>query len=60
MRLYSTIHSNLDLGAVNLGVYLDLVANPLLTEILLIKAVNLSVLCKFPKPKYLDLVAKYL
>ena len=31
------IHSNLDLGAVNLGVYLDLVANWLLTEILLIK-----------------------
>ena len=31
------IHSNLDLGAVNLGVYLDLVANSLLTEILLIK-----------------------
>ena len=29
------LHSNLDLGAVNLGVYLDLVANSLLTEILL-------------------------
>ena len=32
------IHSNLDLGAVNLSVYLDLVANSLLTEILLIKS----------------------
>ena len=31
------VHSNLDLGALNLGVYLDLVANSLLTEILLIK-----------------------
>ena len=31
------VHSNLDLGAVNLGVYLDLVAKSLPTEILLIK-----------------------
>ena len=29
------VHSNLDLSAVNLSVYLDLVANSLLTEILL-------------------------
>ena len=33
----NVVHSNLDLSAVNLGVYLDLVANSLLTEILLIK-----------------------
>ena len=32
-----SVHSNLDLGAVNLGVYLDLVVNCLLTEVLLIK-----------------------
>ena len=31
------IHSNLDLGAVNLSVYLDLVAICLITEILLTK-----------------------
>ena len=31
------VHSNLDLSAVNLGVYLDLVANSMLTENLLIK-----------------------
>ena len=31
------IHSNLDLGAVNLSVYLDLVAICLITEILLMK-----------------------
>ena len=31
------IHSNLDLGAVNLSVYLDLVAICLITDILLIK-----------------------
>ena len=32
------IHPNLDLGAVNLGVYLDLVANSLLTKNLLKKS----------------------
>ena len=36
-KIQHLIHSNLDLSAVNLGVYLDLVAKSLLTEILLIK-----------------------
>ena len=45
------LHSNLDLGAVNLGVYLDLVANSLLTKILLIKNSTFKRFRKFPKPQ---------
>ena len=52
------VHSNLDLGAVNLGVYLDLVANYLLTKILLIKNSEFKRFMKFGKPKNLDLVAE--
>ena len=54
------IHSNLDLSAVNLGVYLDLVANSLLTEILLTKNSEFKRFELFEKPKYLDLVVKNL
>ena len=43
------IHSNLDLSAVNLGVYLDLVAISLLTEILLIKNSEFKRFCQIHK-----------
>ena len=52
------LHSNLDLGAVNLGVYLDLVAKSLLTEILLIKDSRFKRFMEFGNPKNLDLVAE--
>ena len=47
----SAIHSNLDLGAVNLGVYLDLVADSLLTEILLMKNSKFKRFCHILKPQ---------
>ena len=44
------VHSTLDLGVVNLGIFLDLVAVSLVTEILLLKTVNLGVNCKIEEP----------
>ena len=44
------VHSNLDLGAVNVGVYLELVADSLLTEFLLIKNSKFKRFGQFQKP----------